>query len=129
MSGDFNSDFSSDFGDGRPPRSVADVPVGAMPGMTTVGRGWTIWIVDRQSPFSGNTSNVAIAAATKRYQLIRVRDVYHDVSAQTHRVLDDTKFTVNEFDVFSEAQAAFIADSLTYAKQVRAGGIAGLFQT
>lgn len=130
MAGDFSNDFSSDFGDGRPPRTIQEIPPGAFPGLVTVGRGWTIWVVDRQSPFGENSSYAEIAEATKRYQVIRVRDVYHDIkpSQNIYNVLNSGQYVVQEFDSFSDAQNAFVADSLTYAKQVRKLGIGGLFE-
>jgi len=43
-------------------------------------------------------------------------------------VLNSGQYVVQEFDSFSDAQNAFVADSLTYAKQVRKLGIGGLFE-
>jgi len=100
MAKDFSNDFDGGFGDGRPPRTSAEVPAGAVGGVAQ--NGWAIWAVDDETPLFSNTGNAdvfSVGGPYERFRLVEMRDIYHDVrpSQRSYRMLDATKPTITSY--------------------------------
>lgn len=129
MGGDFNSDFDSDFGDGRPPRRISELPCGAVGGVAQ--NGWCIWPVDSQAVAANNAANADVfseGGPYKRFRLVVTRDVYHDVSPSNrrYRMLDATQPTITDYDEAGQLVKAYrlaVEDKLGFTPEPLFSGV------